>query len=59
MADSMEFLASQNRGPPVLTVTIVLLCLSTVFVGLRLISRVGVVKRISHDDYAIIVAWVS
>ena len=50
---------SQNRGPTVLTVTIVMLVLSTVFVTLRLISRIGVVKRVSVDDYAIIIAWVS
>lgn len=57
MADPV--VESQNRGPTVLTVTIVMLCLSTVFVTLRLISRIGVVKRVSMDDYAIIIAWVS
>ena len=57
--ESVEFLASQKRGPSVLTVSVVMLCLSTVFVALRLTSRFGIVKRVSCDDYAIIVAWVS
>ena len=52
-------LAAQNRGPTVLTVTIILLSISTAFTALRLISRFGVVKRISNDDYMIILAWVS
>ena len=58
MADT-ESLAMQNRGPTVLTVVTALLCVSTFFIVLRLISRFGVVKRVSHDDYAIILAWVS
>lgn len=49
----------ENRGPTVLTVTIILLCISTTFTALRLISRFGVVKRVSNDDYMIILAWVS
>lgn len=49
----------QDRGPTVLAVVIALLCLSTGFVVLRLISRMGVVKRVSNDDYAILLAWVS
>ena len=53
-----EMLATQDRGPTVLTVTIIMLCLSTAFVVLRLISRGGIVKRVSQDDYAIILAWV-
>ena len=48
----------QDRGPTVLAVVIVLMCVSTAFIVLRLISRLGIVKRISNDDYAIILAWV-
>ena len=48
----------QNRGPTVLTVTVVMVSLSTVFIALRLVSRIGVVRRVSNDDYAIILAWV-
>lgn len=52
-------LAMQDRGPTVLAVVIALLCVSTAFIILRLISRVGVVKRVSNDDHAILIAWVS
>ena len=52
-------LMMQDRGPMVLVVVIVMLCVSTVFVALRLISRTGIVRRVSNDDYAIILAWVS
>lgn len=50
--------SAQDRGPLVLTVTIIMLCLSTTSVVLRLVSRFGVVRRISKDDYAMILAWV-
>ena len=49
----------QDRGPTVLAVVIALLCVSTASIVVRLISRIGVVKRVSNDDYAIIIAWVS
>ena len=48
-----------NRGPVVLAVTIAFLCASTAFVVLRLISRIGVVKRVAWDDHFIVLAWVS
>ena len=57
MADAAA-LAAQNRGPTVLAVVIALLSLSTAFIVLRLISRLGVVKRPGNDDYAIMLAWV-
>ena len=57
MADSAS--QFENRGPQVLAVTTAVLCLSTVFVVLRLLSRIGVVKRVTPDDYFIILAWVS
>ncbi|CAF9926528.1 MAG: hypothetical protein ALECFALPRED_003463 [Alectoria fallacina] len=56
MADP-AILAMQDRGPTVLAVVIALLCVSTGFIVLRLISRMGVVKRVSNDDYAIVIAW--
>lgn len=59
MADDAALLASQNRGPAVLIVTVVVLSITTVFTALRLISRFGVVKRVRSDDYMIILAWVS
>ncbi|KAL9578577.1 MAG: hypothetical protein Q9212_005628 [Teloschistes hypoglaucus] len=49
--------ASQNRGHEVLAVTIALFVAATVAVLLRFISRAGIVRRISYDDYAMIVAW--
>ena len=58
MADPAT-LSMQDRGPTVLAVVIALLCVSTAFIVIRLISRIGVVKRVSNDDYAIIIAWVS
>lgn len=56
MADHSD--AFPNRGPVVLAVTTALLVASSVFVVLRLVSRIGIVKRISWDDYFIILAWV-
>ena len=50
---------NQNRGSVVLAVTIAHIVASTIFVVLRLISRVGIVRKVSRDDYFIILAWVS
>ena len=55
MADSAE----ENRGPVVLAVTVAVWVVATAFVVLRLISRVGVVKKVTPDDYFIVLAWVS
>ncbi|KAI4172256.1 MAG: hypothetical protein LQ343_003691 [Gyalolechia ehrenbergii] len=49
--------ASENRGHEVLAVTVALFVAATCAVILRFISRVGIVKRISGDDYAMILAW--
>ncbi|KAL9607714.1 MAG: hypothetical protein Q9167_007394 [Letrouitia subvulpina] len=51
--------ASQNRGNEVLAVTVALFVASTFAVVLRFISRIGIVKRVSMDDYFMIVSWVS
>ena len=56
MADSTE--SMQNRGPVVLAVTIALLVASTAVLSLRLVSRIGIVRRVSWDDYFIMLAWV-
>lgn len=56
MVDSIE--SMQNRGPVVLAVTVALLGASTVVVSLRLVSRIGVVRKVSLDDYLIALAWV-
>lgn len=49
----------EDRGPVVLAITIAFVAASTVFVLLRLVSRIGVVNRVTWDDYFIILAWVS
>lgn len=56
MADHDEHI--ENRGPVVLAVTTALLAVSTMFVALRLVSRAGVVRKVSQDDYFIVLAWV-
>ena len=48
----------QGRGETVLAVTLVFLLLCTIFVWLRMISRVWIVKKIAVDDYFIATAWV-
>jgi hypothetical protein len=54
-----EVMGGPSRGPVVMAVTGAMLVLATLFVLLRLISRFGVVRRISWDDYFMILAWVS
>jgi len=46
-----------DRGPTVFALTATVITLSTIFVFLRLASRAGIVKRVSLDDYLIILAW--
>ncbi|MCJ1392249.1 hypothetical protein MMC18_005116 [Xylographa bjoerkii] len=47
----------QDRGPVVLAFTVAFLGVSTLFVALRLVSRIGIVKRVTSDDYFIVLAW--
>lgn len=47
----------ESRSTTVFTVVVVMICLSTVFVTLRCISRAGVVKKLMLDDYFMFVAW--
>ena len=49
---------SDSRGPVVTAVTTWMLVFSFVFVGLRCVSRLVIVKRWSYDDSFIILAWV-
>ncbi|KAL8913532.1 MAG: hypothetical protein Q9172_007265 [Xanthocarpia lactea] len=55
MADDST--ADQNRGHEVLAVTVALFVAATFAVILRFVSRLGVVKRLSADDYAMLAAW--
>lgn len=47
-----------DRGPAVFAVTTATLVLATVFVAARLVCRIGIVRRVSWDDYFIILAWI-
>ncbi|KAL1636441.1 hypothetical protein SLS58_009794 [Diplodia intermedia] len=47
----------ESRGPIVLTVSIAMIVCSTVFVGFRLTSRIGIVKKVGWDDYFMAFAW--
>lgn len=48
----------ETRGPIVLTITVTFLVVSTLFVVLRLVSRIGIVKKVTWDDHFIVLAWV-
>jgi hypothetical protein len=56
MADSTS--NPHSRGPAVLIVTVVFMILATIFVFLRMVSRIGIVKRVTLDDYFMMLAWV-
>jgi hypothetical protein len=47
-----------DRRQPVLVVTSTSLAIATIFVAARLVSRIGIVRRVSWDDYLIVVGWV-
>jgi len=47
-----------DRGPAVLAVTTTTLVTASVFVGLRLVSRIAIVKNVTWDDHFIVLAWV-
>lgn len=47
-----------DRGPVVLAVTIAMLVISSFFIILRFVSRIGIVRRVGWDDYTILIAWV-
>jgi hypothetical protein len=52
----MEIL--NDRGPAVFVVTLVLVVLATVFTILRLISKWGVTRKATSDDFVALTAWV-
>ncbi|KAK5127659.1 hypothetical protein LTR85_007000 [Meristemomyces frigidus] len=47
----------QGRSEAVLAVTIIMVVLSTIFVSLRMVSRAAIVKKLSVDDYIMMLAW--
>ena len=54
----MDGHAVQDRGPAVLAVTATTIAVASAFVALRFTSRIGIVKKVSLDDYFMIAAWV-
>jgi hypothetical protein len=46
-----------DRGPSVFAVTTGTLTLCSVFVAARLYCRAGIVRKVSWDDYFILLAW--
>jgi hypothetical protein len=47
-----------NRGPTVYAVVLALIIVATVFIVLRVISKLGITRRATADDFVAIVAWV-
>lgn len=47
----------EGRGKPVLSVSVIIVVLATVFVFLRFISRGMIVKKLGLDDYFMFLAW--
>jgi hypothetical protein len=48
----------ENRRPVTLAVTVIMLSLSTIFVGARLFTRTWMVRKVQLDDWFIFAAWV-
>ena len=51
--------ALSPRSQSVFGVTIAFFASATLFVVCRMLSRIWIVRRVSLDDYLILVAWVS
>ncbi|KAK4610073.1 L-fucose-proton symporter [Fulvia fulva] len=47
----------QGRSEAVLAVTIVMIVLCSIFVFFRMLSRVAIVRKITVDDYFMVIAW--
>ncbi|KAK3714179.1 hypothetical protein LTR37_007981 [Vermiconidia calcicola] len=47
----------RGRSGAVLAVTVIMLLLTTLFVSLRMLSRAAIVKKVTVDDYLILLAW--
>lgn len=48
----------EDRRPEVLVVSIVFFVIASVFVALRFVSRVFIVKKVGLHDYLMLLAWV-
>ncbi|KAF1987898.1 MFS general substrate transporter [Aulographum hederae CBS 113979] len=49
---------TDSRSDVVLVVVVILTALSTVFVALRMVSRCAIVRKVTLDDWFMILAWV-
>lgn len=47
----------EDRSRVVLAVTAAAITCATIFISFRLVSRIGIVKKVMLDDYFIILAW--
>lgn len=47
----------RGRSEAVLAVTIIIISLASIFVFFRVLSRTTIVKRVSYDDYFMVLAW--
>lgn len=56
-ADEARGSSFPDRGPSVFAVTTATFVLATAFVAARAITRTAIVRRVSWDDYAMVVAW--
>jgi hypothetical protein len=54
---SVDSTGFPDRGLAVLAVATATLVLCSVFVAARLVCRIGIVRRVSWDDYTIVLAW--
>jgi NO-binding membrane sensor protein with MHYT domain len=48
----------QTRGPPTLGVSVAFFVIASVFVALRFISRIFIVRKLWLHDWLMLVAWV-
>lgn len=48
----------EDRRPEVLVVSIVFFVLASVFVALRFVSRIWIVRKVTLHDYLMLLAWV-
>jgi hypothetical protein len=52
-----KWTSSTNRGTTVFVITLVPIILATIIIGLRLISKWGLTRRATLDDFVAIIAW--
>lgn len=58
-AGGARVIKMQSRQPVTLGVSVTIFVLASIFVALRFISRVFVVKKVGLHDWLMLLAWVS